>query len=86
MNPLGRTGINLRGKLGRWGLFIVHKIQNHCFILFLGPNHAADPIVTRWKRNENGEIIKNSSTNRNILQFVGIERRDTKEWAIPGVS
>lgn len=21
-----------------------------------GPNHAADPIVTRWKRNETGEI------------------------------
>lgn len=31
LNPTGRTGINLRGVLGRWG-----------------PNHAADPIVTRY--------------------------------------
>uniref|UniRef100_A0A0K0E9K0 Nudix hydrolase domain-containing protein n=1 Tax=Strongyloides stercoralis TaxID=6248 RepID=A0A0K0E9K0_STRER len=35
-----------------------------------GPNHAADPIVTR--------IIDNK------LQFVGIQRKDTGEWAIPG--
>jgi hypothetical protein len=30
LNPLGRTGMNGRGLLGRFG-----------------PNHAADPIVTR---------------------------------------
>lgn len=23
-----------------------------------GPNHAADPIVTRWKRDERGNIVK----------------------------
>lgn len=26
-----------------------------------GPNHAADPVVTRWKRLENGEIVKGES-------------------------
>jgi len=67
LNPLGRTGVKLRGLLGRWG-----------------PNHAADPIVTRWKRNQNNEIIKDSITNSPILQFVSIQRRDTNEWAIPG--
>lgn len=39
-----------------------------------GPNHAADPIVSRWKKN----------SNKSILQFVGIQRKDTGEWAIPG--
>jgi len=29
-----------------------------------GPNHAADPIVTRWKRNEEGEIIRNDSSGK----------------------
>lgn len=38
-----------------------------------GPNHAADPIVTRWQPG--GE---------NILEFIAIKRRDTGEWAIPG--
>ncbi|CAD5216265.1 unnamed protein product [Bursaphelenchus xylophilus] len=35
-----------------------------------GPNHAGDPIVSR---------IKNGA-----LQFVGIRRADTGEWALPG--
>lgn len=48
-----------------------------------GPNHAADPIVTRWKRGTNGKIIKHQD-GRQILEFVAIQRRDTQEWAIPG--
>jgi len=48
-----------------------------------GPNHAADPIVTRWKRSELGTVIK-SKVDLPILQFVAIQRRDCKEWAIPG--
>uniref|UniRef100_A0A0N4ZMD1 Nudix hydrolase domain-containing protein n=1 Tax=Parastrongyloides trichosuri TaxID=131310 RepID=A0A0N4ZMD1_PARTI len=35
-----------------------------------GPNHAADPIITR--------ILDNK------LQFIGIQRKDTEEWALPG--
>jgi hypothetical protein len=57
-------------------------LQNYYII---GPNHAADPIVTRWKRNEKGEKVLNQATNLPILQFVAVQRRDTKEWAIPGV-
>lgn len=41
--------------------------------------------VLRWKRDENNQIIRHAVTNRPILQFVAIQRRDTKEWAIPGV-
>ncbi|KAJ9574155.1 hypothetical protein L9F63_008411 [Diploptera punctata] len=67
LNPMGRTGLQGRGVLGRWG-----------------PNHAADPIVTRWKRSEAQEVELNFETKKPILQFVAIQRRDTGEWAIPG--
>ncbi|PSN41282.1 ADP-ribose pyrophosphatase [Blattella germanica] len=67
LNPIGRTGLQGRGVLGRWG-----------------PNHAADPIVTRWKRNDSNEKVQHSETKKSILQFVAIQRRDTGEWAIPG--
>ncbi|RWS14515.1 ADP-ribose pyrophosphatase-like protein [Dinothrombium tinctorium] len=49
-----------------------------------GPNHAGDSVVTRWKRNDNGEKLFDKETNRPILQFVTIQRKDTHEWAIPG--
>ena len=49
-----------------------------------GPNHAADPIVTRWKRNGTGALEIDRKTEKPILQFIAIERKDSKEWAIPG--
>uniref|UniRef100_A0A1A9WG03 Nudix hydrolase domain-containing protein n=1 Tax=Glossina brevipalpis TaxID=37001 RepID=A0A1A9WG03_9MUSC len=49
-----------------------------------GPNHAADPIVTRWKRDEQGAIIKHKITKKNILQMIAIQRHDNRMWAIPG--
>ena len=55
INPRGRTGIQGRGLLGKWG-----------------PNHAADPIVTRW--NEETQCF----------EVVAILRKDTQEWALPG--
>uniref|UniRef100_V9L179 ADP-ribose pyrophosphatase, mitochondrial n=1 Tax=Callorhinchus milii TaxID=7868 RepID=V9L179_CALMI len=48
-----------------------------------GPNHATDPIVTRWKK-EVGKVMIHSASGKNILQFVAICRKDSKEWAIPG--
>jgi len=48
-----------------------------------GPNHAADPIVTRWKRDAKGEKVLHAD-KKPILEFVAIQRGDTKEWAIPG--
>lgn len=56
-----------------------------------GPNHAADPIVTRWKRNSDGNrndkdsVVKSSTSGKPILQCVLILRGDCGEWAIPGV-
>ncbi|XP_061399132.1 ADP-ribose pyrophosphatase, mitochondrial [Musca vetustissima] len=49
-----------------------------------GPNHAADPIVTRWKRDAEGSVLKHEDTKKNILQMVAIQRRDNGMWAIPG--
>ncbi|KAA8584940.1 ADP-ribose pyrophosphatase, mitochondrial isoform X1 [Etheostoma spectabile] len=49
-----------------------------------GPNHAADPIVTRWKLDAKGEKIFHSVSKLPILQFVSIKRKDCGEWAIPG--
>ena len=67
LNIHGRTGLNGRGILGRFG-----------------PNHAADPIVTRWKRDAHGNVVTCDKNGRKILQFVAIQRRDNNEWAIPG--
>ncbi|KAG7162532.1 ADP-ribose pyrophosphatase-like [Homarus americanus] len=47
-----------------------------------GPNHAADPIVTRWKIA--GNLVVKGETGKPILQFVCIQRRDCGDWAIPG--
>lgn len=66
---MGRTGIQGRGLLGRWG-----------------PNHAADPILTRWTRDSYGNIICDKDSKKPIMQFLAIERAHEKEWAIPGVN
>lgn len=48
-----------------------------------GPNHAADPIVTRWKRDDkNSKVLAHDG--KPILQFVAVQRRDCGEWALPG--
>lgn len=47
-----------------------------------GPNHAVDPAVTCWLRDDNGSFIMKDG--RPILQFVAIQRSDTGEWALPG--
>eukprot|EP00049_Salpingoeca_infusionum_P002912 m.61248 g.61248 ORF g.61248 m.61248 type:complete len:294 (-) comp11853_c0_seq2:2532-3413(-) len=48
-----------------------------------GPNFAADPVVTRWKRDESGAKIKDPAGTP-VLEVVLIKRKDTGEWAIPG--
>ena len=39
----------------------------------------------RWLRNKSGAQVLDETDYLPILQFVGIQRSDTKEWAIPGV-
>lgn len=49
-----------------------------------GPNHAADPILTRWKNDSKGKKVIHPVSERNVLQFVAIKRKDCGEWALPG--
>ena len=52
-----------------------------------GPNHAADPIVTRWKRagdEPKGKVAKHGESGKPVLEFISIERKDGGGWAIPG--
>ncbi|XP_055986414.1 ADP-ribose pyrophosphatase, mitochondrial-like [Sorex fumeus] len=49
-----------------------------------GPNHAADPIITRWKKDSRGNETTHPESGRRILQFVAIQRKDCGAWAIPG--
>ena len=46
-----------------------------------GPNHAADPVVTRWMKDSDGHKVYDPISKRAILQFVSIQRLDTGEWA-----
>ena len=39
-----------------------------------GPNHAVDPIVTRWKQGKN---------EAKVLEWIAVQR-ESGEWAIPG--
>ncbi|XP_073244598.1 transient receptor potential cation channel subfamily M member-like 2 isoform X3 [Porites lutea] len=47
-----------------------------------GPNHAADPIVTRWKKTPEGTVMERFG--KSVLEFVAIQRRDNLQWALPG--
>jgi len=67
--------LNPMGRTGMVGRGILGKF---------GPNHAADPIVTRWKRDAEGNICRDAPDGQPILEFVAIKRNDTGEWAIPG--
>jgi len=58
--------MNPRGRTGLRGRGLMGKF---------GPNHAADPIVTRSLVNDDGVLV---------LEVVLIRRKDTGEWALPG--
>ncbi|XP_075363846.1 transient receptor potential cation channel subfamily M member 2 isoform X4 [Mycteria americana] len=67
LNPMGRTGLQGRGRL-------------HCF----GPNHALHPIVTRWRRNLDGSIIRKSL--KKMLEVLVAQYPLSDVWALPGGS
>lgn len=48
-----------------------------------GPNHAADPVVSRFKRSGDGGI-EYDGEGRPKVEFVLIQRTDNNMWAIPG--
>ncbi|XP_066140484.1 ADP-ribose pyrophosphatase, mitochondrial isoform X1 [Euwallacea fornicatus] len=67
--------LNPKGRTGLIGRGILGK---------WGPNHAADPIVTRWKIDDKQKKCINKLTGKQILQFCAIKRRDCGQWALPG--
>ncbi|XP_072298647.1 ADP-ribose pyrophosphatase, mitochondrial [Eucyclogobius newberryi] len=71
----GGKPLNPRGRTGVTGRGLLGR---------WGPNHAADPIVTRWKVGAKGAKMQHAVSKRPILQFVSIKRKDCGEWAIPG--
>ena len=40
--------------------------------------------MTKWKRHPDGILIHDSVSQRPILQFLAVFRKDTAEWALPG--
>ena len=75
LEPDTKRPINPRGRTGMRGRGRLGR---------WGPNKAADPIVTRWKRDSSGNKVFNPKTHKPILECVLIVRKDNGEWAIPG--
>lgn len=73
VDPHG-SPLNPRGRTGLAGMGLLGRV---------GPNHAADPIVTRWQRTPDGALVLGED-DQPVLEVVLIKRRDTGEWAIPG--
>ena len=74
LEPKTSRPINPKGRTGMTGRGLLGV---------WGPNHAADPIVTRFKRDAEGTILRNSGGNP-IVECVLIKRADNGEWALPG--
>jgi ADP-ribose pyrophosphatase len=68
IDPKTQRPLNPRGRTG---------MTNRGLLGRWGPNHAADPIVTRWA--EGG-----APGGKRVLEFVAIRRNDGGGWAIPG--
>ncbi|ELK03576.1 Transient receptor potential cation channel subfamily M member 2 [Pteropus alecto] len=49
-----------------------------------GPNHTLQPVVTRWKRNQDGAICRKSI--KKILEVLVVKRPRSENWALPGGS
>jgi len=49
-----------------------------------GPNHAADPVVTRFRLLSTNNSKDNDLKREQPIEVVMIKRQDTGEWALPG--
>ena len=70
-----RAGGGLQGRTGLSGRGLLGKF---------GPNHAADTVVTRWAVDAETGSRRVSPSGGPVMEFVGIRRKDTGEWALPG--
>eukprot|EP00035_Acanthoeca_spectabilis_P013128 m.238780 g.238780 ORF g.238780 m.238780 type:complete len:374 (-) comp15810_c0_seq2:117-1238(-) len=74
IDPVRKLPLNPRGRTGLRGRGLLGRY---------GPNHAADPVITRWMRDDCGAMLL-TPAGLPRLEFVAIKRNDTGEWAIPG--
>ena len=65
----GRTGLAGRGVLGKYVQGIARFAKSDLFSHRWGPNHAADPIVTRWQREEGGQVVSDTKTGKQVDTF-----------------
>ncbi|MGH0130904.1 UNVERIFIED_CONTAM: hypothetical protein FKN15_059625 [Acipenser sinensis] len=65
-----------RNPVGRTGLEGKGKLY------WLGPNHALDPVITRWKRSSDDSVSKTGT--KKVLEFFAIKRKKYELWAFPG--
>ena len=69
---IGGRPINIKGRTGVSGRGRLGR---------WGPNHAVDPVVTRWQKNDAGERVVAAEDGKPVLEFVAIKRKDTDDWA-----
>ncbi|KAM4862758.1 transient receptor potential cation channel subfamily M member 2 isoform X2 [Urocitellus parryii] len=72
VDPVGENPMGRTGLRGRGSL--------SCF----GPNHALHPVVTRWRRNQDGAICRKSI--KKMLEVLVVKRPLPELWALPGGS
>ncbi|XP_049483681.1 transient receptor potential cation channel subfamily M member 2 isoform X1 [Panthera uncia] len=49
-----------------------------------GPNHTLQPVITRWRRNQDGAICRKSI--KKMLEVLVIKHSLSEHWALPGGS
>jgi len=42
-------------------------------------------LMSRWKRDNAGLRVIHRASDKPVLQFVSVQRKDSGEWALPGV-
>uniref|UniRef100_A0A2I3RP84 Transient receptor potential cation channel subfamily M member 2 n=1 Tax=Pan troglodytes TaxID=9598 RepID=A0A2I3RP84_PANTR len=81
-SPTRRSGrstpLHPRNPMGRTGLRGRGSLS--CF----GPNHTLYPMVTRWRRNEDGAICRKSI--KKMLEVLVVKLPLSEHWALPGGS
>ncbi|XP_030895493.1 transient receptor potential cation channel subfamily M member 2 isoform X2 [Leptonychotes weddellii] len=50
----------------------------------LGPNHTLQPVITRWRRNQDGAICRKSI--KKMLEVLVVKHPLSEAWALPGGS
>uniref|UniRef100_A0A8C0X556 Transient receptor potential cation channel subfamily M member 2 n=1 Tax=Castor canadensis TaxID=51338 RepID=A0A8C0X556_CASCN len=72
MDPVGENPMGRTGLRGRGSL------------RWFGPNHTLHPVITRWRRNQDGAICRKSI--KKMLEVLVLKHPSSEHWALPGGS